>query len=84
MFILTVGHRGNTLKKKHRHHHRDVHRHASLGSAVPAFCLNYTLVCLYAEPPWRPPQPELQQPKLIGFIQMNWKTWFFTTPTDLM
>ena len=32
-------HGGNTMIK-HRHHHYDVYCHASLGAAVPAFCVN--------------------------------------------
>ena len=38
-FRLTGGTPG-----KHRRHHHDVYRHASLGAAAPAFCVNYTAV----------------------------------------
>ena len=36
---LTRMTRGNNLIK-HRHHHHDMYRNASLGAAAPAFCVN--------------------------------------------
>ena len=41
MFILSGGHWGNTLKT-HICHHHDVYCHASIGSAAPSCCVNYT------------------------------------------
>ena len=32
--------------------HHDVDRHTSLGAAAPAFCVNYTVVHLYAGAAW--------------------------------
>ena len=34
------------MKTQRRRHH-DMYRHASLEATLPAFCVNYTAVCLY-------------------------------------
>ena len=53
MLRLTGGHlRKHVIKKSHRHHHHNVYRHASLGPAALACCLNYSLVQLYARAAW--------------------------------
>ena len=53
MFGLTDRHLGNHFeKKRHKRHHHDVYPNASLGSAVLAFYVNYTVVRLYAGAAW--------------------------------
>ena len=32
--------------------HHDVYCHVSVGAAAPAFCVNYTAVCLYSRDAW--------------------------------